>query len=75
VVGFGENIVLGSLIGLAIDAISGGLYKLTPEQITAELRAGGYWFLPKKDRHYIFTVLKPNPTWQKIGNLQPEQTL
>ena len=32
------NIVFGGLIGLAIDAISGGLYNLSPEQLNAELR-------------------------------------
>src|SRR5256885_14019069 len=28
------NIVFGGLIGLAVDAISGGMYKLTPEQLS-----------------------------------------
>src|SRR5437016_6224692 len=32
------NVLSGGLIGLAVDAISGGLYNLTPEQLTAELR-------------------------------------
>jgi hypothetical protein len=31
------NIVFGGLIGLAVDAITGGMYKLTPEQIQSEL--------------------------------------
>jgi hypothetical protein len=33
------NILIGGLIGLAVDAISGGLYKLTPEQVAATLAA------------------------------------
>ena len=32
------NILFGGLIGLAIDAASGGLYDLTPEQLHAELK-------------------------------------
>ncbi len=31
------NIVIGGLIGLAVDSISGGLYSLAPEQITGVL--------------------------------------
>ena len=33
------NILFGGLIGLSVDAISGGLYTLGPEQITATLTA------------------------------------
>lgn len=66
------NLAFGGLIGLAVDAISGGLYRLTPEQITAELKKEGTAFLPKEDMVYIVTVLKPNPAWQKIGNLEAE---
>lgn len=31
------NLVFGGLIGLAVDATSGGLYKLTPEQVSAQM--------------------------------------
>src|SRR5699024_8688621 len=34
------NIIFGGLIGLAVDASTGGMYKLTPEQVQAELRSG-----------------------------------
>ncbi|MGH7553307.1 MAG: PEGA domain-containing protein, partial [Longimicrobiales bacterium] len=34
------NILFGGLIGLAVDAISGGMYKLTPEQVSATLAQG-----------------------------------
>ena len=34
------NIVFGGLIGLAVDAMSGGLYNLTPTQISAQLVQG-----------------------------------
>ena len=64
------NIVFGGLIGLAIDAISGGLYKLTPDQIQAELRKEGQnSLLLKEDQLYVAVVLTPNPHWQKIGQL------
>lgn len=63
---------LSGLIGLAVDAISGGMYKLTPEQLQAELTEeektvsvnGG-------DQLYLAVVLKPHPHWEKIGILDP----
>lgn len=33
------NLAFGGIIGLAVDAITGGLYVLTPEQIQAEMRS------------------------------------
>jgi hypothetical protein len=64
------NIVIGGLIGLAVDAISGGLYKLTPEQVSASLLSAGTagTVLPG-DGVYIAVVLRPEPGWQKVGQL------
>ena len=58
------NIVFGGFIGVAIDAVSGALYKLTPEQVQAELR-----YYNGNSDSYIGVVLQPNPKWEKIGNL------
>jgi len=63
------NLVFGGLIGLAVDAISGGLYKLTPEQINAELLATGQTNHDPRNSIIIFAVLKPNPNWERIGEL------
>ncbi len=63
------NLAFGGLIGLAIDAISGGLYKLTPDQIAAELRKKGETSLLQDDTLYVAVVLTPDPAWQKIGQL------
>ena len=61
------NIVIGGLVGFAVDAISGGLYKLTPEQMTATLSkqtgAGDAGMLE------VFVVLQPDPAWQRVGQL------
>lgn len=62
------NILFGGVIGLAIDAITGGLYYLTPEQMQAELRLNTP-YASKTDESCIFVVLEPNSSWQKIGNL------
>jgi hypothetical protein len=59
------NIVFGGLIGLAVDAISGGLYKLTPEQIAGQLNRADV----NGDDCYVFVVMRPDPSWTKIGEL------
>ncbi len=64
------NIVFGGLIGLAVDAISGGMYKLTPQQIQAELKSGRISRLPKADTLLVNVVLKADPAWEKIGQLR-----
>lgn len=63
------NILFGGLIGLAIDAITGGMYKLRPDQINAVLRNGNASFLQKKNDLYCIIVLKADPDWQKVGQL------
>lgn len=57
------NVVFGLLPGIAVDAVTGGLFVLTPEDVHARMRDRG-------DELNITVVLKPDPNWQKIGNLQ-----
>lgn len=64
------NIVFGGLIGLAVDAISGGLYKLTPEQIEAELRESTAVGAMGTDTLYLAVVLDPDPAWERVGSLE-----
>lgn len=61
------NIVFGGLIGLAVDAMSGGLYKLTPEQIAGTMLTATAALTP--DGLYIAVVLQAEPEWQRIGEL------
>lgn len=63
------NVVFGGLIGLAVDAISGGIYSLTPEQVQAELRNGNVVMSKQSDDSYIAIVLKADPSWKKVGDL------
>lgn len=69
--GLGEYSFRG-LIGLAVDAISGGLYKLKPDQITGAVQKANMSCLSQKDNIYVYVavVLNPDPSWQKIGELQ-----
>ena len=63
------NILFGGLIGLAVDAISGGLYKLSPEMINAEMRSAGTSVNMKDGSVYVVVVLEPSPDWERIGQL------
>jgi hypothetical protein len=63
------NLVFGGLVGLAVDAISGGLYKLTPDQLAGTLARQGASIAPAKDGVYIVMVKTADPTWSKVGQL------
>jgi hypothetical protein len=67
------NIVFGGLIGLVVDAVSGGLYNLSPEQLHAELKKQNIGATIKNDGVYLLTVLHPDPSWQKISVLKSEK--
>jgi hypothetical protein len=64
------NIAFGGLVGLAVDAISGGMYKLTPDQVSASLSNVHASASQSADGVYLFAVLKPEPGWVKVGQLQ-----
>ena len=61
------NIVFGGPIGLAVDAISGSLYKLTPEQISGTLVTKTA--KAESDNFTVAVVLFPDSSWQKVGQL------
>ncbi len=69
------NILFGGLIGLAVDAISGGLYKLTPDQIVSVMQKEQIGTLHRKDSIYIGVVLNPDPAWQKIATFKPNDVV
>ncbi|MCH8245992.1 MAG: PEGA domain-containing protein [Bacteroidetes bacterium] len=63
------NIVFGGLIGLAVDAITGGLYKISPDQVEANLRRP-LSASNSGDMISITVVLNSQPGWERIGQLQ-----
>jgi hypothetical protein len=68
------NIVFGGIIGLVVDASAGGMYKLTPEQISAELRSSQTTasIISSEDGIYIAVVLESDQTWEKIDSLKSQ---
>ena len=63
------NVLFGGVVGLAVDAITGGLYKLNSDEITASM-AKTTTASAKSAGVYIVVVLKPDPKWQFVGQLQ-----
>lgn len=64
------NIIFGGFIGLAVDAISGAIYKLTPDQVHAHMSMNHASSSKKGDNSYIAVVLEPDASWEKIGQLE-----
>lgn len=64
------NILFGGLIGLAVDAISGGLYKLTPEQVEAKLGSESGSYKLEDNTIYVFLLKEPSMDFQLIGQMK-----
>ncbi len=65
------NIVFGGLIGLVVDASTGGLYDVRPEQVNAQLARTGASGTMRDGTIYVFLVQEADPSWVKIGQLKP----
>jgi hypothetical protein len=66
---FVGNILIGGLIGIIVDPITGAMYNLTPKEIKAEM-AKGTAFNYKKGEVYVAVTLEIDPNWKKIGQLE-----
>lgn len=64
------NVVFGGIIGLAVDAMSGGLYKLTPEQLSGALARQGASIAPTTNGVYVVMVKAADPSWTKVGQME-----
>jgi PBP1b-binding outer membrane lipoprotein LpoB len=67
---FWGNFLSWGIIGLAIDASTGAMYKLTPEQLSVELNKKGLSSTNKREGIYIVTTLKADKNWEKIEQLK-----
>ncbi|HEX5872072.1 MAG TPA: PEGA domain-containing protein [Longimicrobium sp.] len=63
------NLVFGGIPGLAIDAITGGLYKLTPTEVNATLARPTATL--NGQALMIAVVLSADPSWEKVGQMEP----
>lgn len=59
------NILIGGLIGLAVDAITGAIYKLEPDNISVKLERD-----EGEPVVFIKVVLESDPSWTKVGQME-----
>lgn len=64
------NIAIGGLIGVIVDPKTGAMYRLSPNEINAEMNKTGTAALDNKDSVYVAVNLTVNPNWEKIGQLE-----
>lgn len=62
------NVIFGGVIGLAVDAVTGAIYKLTPEQVQAEMLYNQVNYSKAADS-YISVVMHADESWEKVGQL------
>jgi PEGA domain. len=68
---FGNIIIPGTIIGVAIDAYTGSIYRLTPDQVHANLENQQCIYTKRGDISSVSIVLKADPSWEQIGQLTP----
>src|SRR5688500_18646358 len=65
------NLIFGGLIGIAIDAGNGSMYKLTPDQLIAQMgRSASSTHIENNGDLYIAVVLKADSAWENIAYLE-----
>jgi uncharacterized protein YceK len=64
------NIVFGGVVGIAIDAVTGAMYSLSPDQVQSALQHQTAQIAPTRDGIYVVLVKHADPTWLKVGQLQ-----
>jgi hypothetical protein len=66
------NILIGGLLGIIIDAATGSMYNLSPDQVNAHFKSDVGTLYKDKDGIYVGVTLQPDPSWEKIGELEKE---
>lgn len=67
---FFGNILFGGVIGIVIDAANGSMYKLNPSIVTEQLSKMTTVSKNNDGTIYMVVTLDPDPSWEKIGQLQ-----
>jgi len=63
------NVLIGGLIGLVVDAATGSIYNLSPNQVNAAM-SNGLTFKSNSNDVYIAITLNVDPNWVEVGKLQ-----
>lgn len=63
------NILIGGVIGLVIDPITGAMYRLTPNELNANLNAQTASTTSVGDTVRITVQMEIDPDWQQVGQM------
>ena len=66
--------LLPGLVGFAVDAATGSMYSLTPDQVNVSLQKAGQTNLQGAGDVAIFIVMEADPEWELIGQLEPVES-
>ena len=71
------NVIFGGIIGIAVDAATGSMYKLSPGQLDIDMKSTPVVNsdITSKDGIYIAVVMHPNSSWEKVGTLNKSQSI
>jgi len=65
---------IGAPIGLAVDAIAGGMYSLSPDQVNAQLPTEATSGAQQQEGTlYVILVPEADPAWDKVGQLERDR--
>lgn len=64
------NLLFGGLIGIIVDAASGSMYQLTPDQVIASMGKNTAQHNTEDGNIMISVSLDIDPSWKKIGQLE-----
>lgn len=67
---FFGNLFLGGIIGIAVDASTGAMYTLTPQELPAYANTTQIHYREKKQELVILLVNNADPSLRKIGQLK-----
>lgn len=66
------NVLIGGLVGLIVDPITGAMFKLKPEEIDGNLK-GGTTFKTESGNLYVKISMEIDPNWEKVGQLEKSE--
>ncbi len=67
---FGNILLIGGIIGIAVDAMDGAMYKLTPQEVSSYASQSNIKYDKNKHSFMIILVKSPQQNWEKIGQLK-----
>ena len=66
------NLVIGGIPGIAIDFLTGSIYRLTPRDIYPTLTINSS---TGSDEVALYVTMSPDPSWEMIGKLKLPEAL